>query len=299
MTWEQLGEFAAMGTALLWTLSTLVWTSTGRKHGVLPVSFLRLVIACVFLMGYGQLVRGLWLPTDATRHTWLLLGVSGFFGFFLADLCSIKAFVLIGPRLALLIQSLTPPLAVLITWLVQGDQLGPRHGLAMGVTLVGVIWVVLEQPEQSPHPRKPHHVAWGIVLALLASGGQAVGYVLTKQGLGDYDAVAATFIRIIGALIGYVVLATVLRRWTVIGSTSCQAKPMLLLTLGALIGPFLGVILCMIALRHCQAGVAATIIGMMPVLILPFVIFLYREKVSLRAAGGALVSVAGIALLML
>ncbi len=34
----------------------------------------------------------------------------------------------------------------------------------------------------------------------------------------------------------------------------------------------------------------------MPVLILPFVIVLYHEKVSLRAAGGALLSVLGVAI---
>jgi drug/metabolite transporter (DMT)-like permease len=35
------------------------------------------------------------------------------------------------------------------------------------------------------------------------------------------------------------------------------------------------------------------------VLILPFSVFHYREKVSLRAAAGALLAVAGVALLML
>ena len=47
MTWEQFGEIAAVGTALLWTLSTLAWTSAGRHVGALPCCFLRLVIACV------------------------------------------------------------------------------------------------------------------------------------------------------------------------------------------------------------------------------------------------------------
>jgi drug/metabolite transporter (DMT)-like permease len=55
----------------------------------------------------------------------------------------------------------------------------------------------------------------------------------------------------------------------------------------------------MIAVRHCPAGVVSTIIATMPVLILPGVILFYREKVSLRAAGGAVLSVVGVALLML
>ena len=70
------------------------------------------------------MVRGLWLPTDADLRTWLLLGASGFFGFFLSDLCMLKAFLLIGPRLSLLISSLTPPMAAVLSWLWIGDQLG-------------------------------------------------------------------------------------------------------------------------------------------------------------------------------
>ncbi len=39
------GELAAVATALLWTLSTLAWTSAGRRIGVVSVRVIRLVIA--------------------------------------------------------------------------------------------------------------------------------------------------------------------------------------------------------------------------------------------------------------
>jgi drug/metabolite transporter (DMT)-like permease len=55
----------------------------------------------------------------------------------------------------------------------------------------------------------------------------------------------------------------------------------------------------MFALRRAPAGVVATIISTMPVLILPLSIFVFHEKVSLRAVGGAILAVAGVALLML
>jgi drug/metabolite transporter (DMT)-like permease len=72
-----------------------------------------------------------------------------------------------------------------------------------------------------------------------------------------------------------------------------------ILTFGAVVGPFGGIVFSLIALRHAPTGVVATIIATMPVLILPFSVFLYHEKVSLRAIGGAIVAVAGIAMLML
>jgi drug/metabolite transporter (DMT)-like permease len=321
MTCEQVGELAALGTAMLWTLSTLAWTSAGRHIGALPVSFIRLGITCIFLMGYGLLVRGVCLPTDAAPRTWLLLTAAGFFGFFQADLCLFKSFLLIGPRLSLLVQSLVPPLTVLISWVLRGDRLTLSQWVGMGVTLMGVVWVVLEEPDQGDRPQdetsatlgnvegqdqdqfdrpdRTRPMGWGLFLALLAAIGQAVGSVLSKEGIGDYDAGAATFIRVIGALVGYVLLVTIFRRWATVVSATRRIRIMGLLALGALVGPFLGVVLYLEALRRCHAGVVTTIVATMPVLILPFVILLYREKVSLRAAGGALIAVAGVALLVL
>jgi drug/metabolite transporter (DMT)-like permease len=298
MNWTQTGEMAAMGTALLWTLSALAWTSAGKSIGVFPVSFIRLLITCLFLALYGGLVRGIWLPTDADVDTWLTLGLSGFAGFFLADLCLFKSFLLIGPRLSLLIYSLAPPATTIIAWLLLDDLLVARQWLGMGVTLAGVGWVVLEEPEggQLPHDRRV--LALGTMLAVLGAMGQAVGNVLSKKGLGDYDPVAATFIRVLGSLAGYFVLATLLRQWTVVATATRNGRAMLIVTLGAIVGPFLGVILYMIALGKCQAGVVATIVSTMPVLILPFSIVLYRERVSWRAAGGAVLSVVGVAMLV-
>jgi len=293
------GELAAMATAILWTLSVLAWTSAGKHIGAVAVSFIRLLIAGVFLAVYGQLVRGLALPTDADPLTWLILGLSGFFGFFLADICLFKAFLLIGPRLTLLVQSLVPPMAAILSYVWLGDNLTPRHWLAMLVTVVGVGWVVLEQPDADAQPRPPRQLTWGIVLAVIAAAGQAIGLVLSKQGIGQYDAGAATLIRLLGSMIGYVVLVTLWRRWPAMLAAAHNARAMAVVTFGAVVGPFAGVVMSLIALRHCHAGVVATIISTMPVLILPFVILLYHEKVSLRAVGGAILSILGVALLVL
>jgi drug/metabolite transporter (DMT)-like permease len=296
--WTKVGELAALGTALLWTCSAMAWTSAGRRVGTLPVCFIRLVITCGFLLAYGRLLRGLWLPSDASSETWRLLSWSGFVGFFLADLCLLKALLLIGPRLTLLFQTFSPPFAALISKCFVREGLTSRQWLAMAVTLAGVIWVVLERAD-GPHGNSRRDTAVGMLLAVLAAVGQAVGLVLSRRGIGQYDAAAATFIRIIPALIGFVVLLTVVRAWPAVTAATRDRRAMVILTLGALVGPFLGVILSMIAVRHCHAGVAATILSTMPVLILPMVVVVYRERVSLRAALGAVISVAGVALLVM
>lgn len=298
MTELQLGELAAVATAILWTLSALAWTLAGKHVGALAVSFIRLFMAGAMLMVYGYLVRGLWLPSDAPLRTWYLLGASGLTGFVVSDLCMIESFLLIGPRLSLLIASLAPPIAAVISWCI-GDALLPRHWVAMGVTLAGVVWVVLEQPNHEDRPHARPHWERGVLLALLATVTGAVSYVLSKEGIGDYDAAAATLIRVLAALPGYVVLVTLGHRWPAMLAAARHTRAMRVLALGAVVGPFAGVALSMVALRNAPAGVVATIIATMPVLILPFSILIHREKVSLRAVGGAIVAVAGVAMLML
>ena len=207
--------------------------------------------------------------------------------------------LMIGPRLAILIQSLVPPMAAVISWLCIDDVLMLRHWVAMGVTLAGVAWVSLEQPAIDGQPLAPGHRQRGVLLAMLAAAGQAMGIVLSKKGVAAYDdAVAATLIRALMALPAYALLITLWRRWPAMLAATRHLRAMSILTFGAVVGPFAGVALYMFALRRAPAGVVATIISTMPVLILPLSIGVFHEKVSLRAVGGAILAVAGVALLM-
>jgi drug/metabolite transporter (DMT)-like permease len=297
----QTGELLALATALLWTFSSLAWTSAGRRIGALAVSFIRLVIAAAFMIAYCRIARNLWLPTDADARTWLLMGASGFFGFFLCDICLFKSMLLIGPRLTLLLFSLSPPIAAVISWVFIDDKLMLLQWIAMAVTLAGIAWVVMERPNGQASSHSPRHHWQGITLGVLASLANGIGMVLSKEGIGhgQYDAMAATLIRAIVALPGYIVLITLWRRWPAMLAGSRDLRAVGILTFGAVVGPFIGVALSLVAFQHAPTGVVATIIATMPIMILPFSILLYREKVSLRAVGGAIVAVAGIAMLML
>lgn len=300
---SHLGELAAMATALLWTLSALAWTSAGRRIGALAVSFDRLLMALALLVGYWRIVAGQWLPWDANGRTWTILLVSGFFGFFIADLCIFKAFLIIGPRLTLLMQAITPPAVAIMSRIYLGDALGTWNWLGMAVTLGGVVWVVLEQEES---PKEKHHrknFAWGIFLAAGSAIFGGISQVLSAEAFrdnasGSLDPFAVTLIRVIGGLVCYFPLLTMTGRWRQIGKSMLHRRAMLIAAFGAFVGPFLGVAANMKALELCTPGVVSTIINTTPVLILPFVIFVYKEKVSPRAAIGAMISVLGVALLM-
>lgn len=290
------GELAALGTAVCWTTSSLAFSAAGRRIGSLSLNLIRLVMAFAFLTAFCWLRRGLPLPTDATAHAWGWLSLSGAIGFVIGDLCLFKALLLVGPRISMLIMALAPPITAAIGWMWLDERLATLDLVAMALTIAGIAWVVLErQPDETDAPRS--RSAAGIALALVGAIGQAVGLVISKVGMGDYDPFAATQIRVIAGTAGFALLFFVLRWWGRLFESLRHQAAMGFAALGAFAGPFVGVSLSLVAIRYTQTGIAATIMSLVPVLIIPAVIVIHRERVSPRAMLGALVAVGGVSLL--
>ena len=292
------GELAAGATACMWVASAVAFSRAGKNIGSLAVNVIRLAVAGVFYCLLGAAL-GRPLPLDAPPAAWGYLAASGLVGFFLGDLCLFEAYVLFGPRRSLLILALVPAISAVLAIPALGESLSIRQWLAMGVTLAGVAWVILER--RQPGEALPHrHRVIGVVLATLAAFAQAGGTVLSKIGMRcGYDPLGASHIRLLTGLAAFLVLVTAIGRWGDVVAACRRRGPMLQVSLGALTGPFLGVWLNLVALSLAAVGVVNTIIATNPVLILPVAIALDRERVSPRAWAGAFLAVAGVAWLVL
>jgi drug/metabolite transporter (DMT)-like permease len=279
-------------------VTSLAFEAAGKRIGSLPVNLIRLVIAAVLLAIFGAVTRGLPLPTDATGHAWLWLGLSGLVGFTFGDLCLFRAFVVLGARLAVLMMALTPLFGAAIGFLVLGERLAPLDLVGIALTLAGVAWVVHERPaDELPADRRAR--VWGVLLGIGGALGQAVGLVLSKHGMGDYNAFAATQIRVFAGIGGFTVLFLVIGWWPKVFAAVRQPRAMAYTGIGAFAGPFLGVSLSLIAVKFAHVGVAATLMSLMPVLILLPAWLLKRERITGRAVAGAVVAVGGSSLLFL
>ena len=296
------GQLAALGAASCWAVSALAFETAGKRIGALTLNLVRLVIAFGFLCVGAGIARGVPLPVDASPHAWLWLTVSGLVGFVFGDLCLFRAFLLIGSRLSMLLMSLAPVLTAVIGWLVLGETLTVRDFVGMTLTVTGIAWAVLERkrPVSAEGSPLPHRTPWaGIALGFGGALGQAGGLVFSKLGMGGYHAFAATQIRVIAGMAGYVALYFVLRWWPRVWPALRDRKALGFASVGAFFGPFLGVTLSLIAVRHTVAGVAASIMALTPVLIIPLVFFLRGERAGVGGLLGAIVAVAGVALLFL
>jgi len=64
------GELAALATAIFWTVTALSFETAGKRIGSLPVNMIRLWGGFIFLGLYSWVVRGTFIPLDASPHTW-------------------------------------------------------------------------------------------------------------------------------------------------------------------------------------------------------------------------------------
>jgi drug/metabolite transporter (DMT)-like permease len=301
---QYFGEIAALLTAVFWTVTSMSFESAGKKVGSLSVNLIRLVIAFVIYCILNYFRRGMILPFDAGAERWAWLALSGLVGFVIGDLLLFQSYVIIGARIAMLIMALAPPITAFAGWLILGEMLSPMNWVGMFVTLAGISIVILKREKQELDSTKKRKITTnysvkGILLAFGGAVGQGVGLVLSKKGMGDYDAFAASHIRVITGMIGFAIIILVTKRYGKVWKALHNVPAMKRVALGSVFGPFLGVSFSLLAIQHTQAGIAATIMSIVPVLIIPPAILLFHEKVNWKEILGAVITVGGVAIFFL
>jgi drug/metabolite transporter (DMT)-like permease len=191
--------------------------------------------------------------------------------------------------------TLVPPITAFFGFIILGERLTIFNFLGMTLAFLGIAIAIFGRNGRGDKlslklsPR-------GILYAFGGAVGQALGLILSKLGMRDYDPFAATQIRILAGITGFAFLATVLGRWNTIASSVLNRPAMFSTTTGAFFGPFLGVSFSLISIKYTEAGIASTIMALVPVLIILPAVVLYRQKVTFAEVAGAIISVAGVAL---
>jgi drug/metabolite transporter (DMT)-like permease len=289
-----IGEAAALATALLWSWTALLFTSGGRIVGSFAVNQIRLLFGSILIIITHYIMVGDYTVTDQGLYS---LMISGFIGLLAGDLALFKAFTILGARRSMLIMALAPALTSILAYFFLGEILS---WIAIGgiiITLSGIYWVLAEPKEK----QDPIHgnMTRGIIMAILGAVFQAVGLVIAKHGLNDQQLVplTATLIRMITAFVASFFLMFFRNQTSTVVRAFHNKKAMLLISLGSIVGPFLGVWLSMVSIKYAQTGIGATIMSTTPILIIPFSIMFHKEKPSWRSITGTIIAVSGIGIL--
>ena len=296
-----LGELAALGTSLCFSFTSTFFTLAGRQVGSVVVNRVRLLLAVGFLMLVHWVLLGQPLPLGVEPERWFWLGLSGIIGLVLGDAFLFQAFVMIGPQPSMLMMSLAPVISAFSAWVFLGETLNGRQLLAVALTVTGVAWVILERSGTHKMPGTEQRYGLGVLFALGGATGQALGLVTAKQGLsGDFSPITGTLIRMmVATAVMWGITIAIRKAHPTFQRLRQNPGALKQLVAGAFFGPFLGVTLSLIAVQATQVGVAATLMALPPVFLLPISHFVFHEHIGWRAIAGTLLAIAGVMLLVL
>ena len=294
-----IGEIAGLATSFFFAMTALIFSKTGHMVGSQVTNRMRLLFALCYLVVLNLILFREPFPFSAGASRWMWLSLSGVIGLSLGDAFLFQALVSLGPRLGSLLLSLAPIFGSIIAWVFFGETLTPLQITGIVLALSGIGWVVMshKEPADTPHG----HTRRGVIFGVLAGLGQAVGLVLSKQGMsGEFSPFQANAIRMLAAAV-FIWVWTILARQTNETVTSIRRQPQVLwlIALGALVGPVLGVSSSLLAVQHAEIGVASTLMALPPVIVLPISYFFFKEEVGWQAVAGTLLAIIGVAVLFL
>jgi len=298
------------------------------------VALIGFVRTNVIRLSFAVLVLGVWAVAfgPGLQGQWQLFVVAGAIGFGIGGLSLLASLSRLGAPLASLIEeTIAAAVAVVLAvfWVPKANLTTLQLELC-GVILVGVaigLFPYIRATKFSDIPRKS--VALGVGLALLAALAQGISVAATKRGQvlmtqaakahnGNLpDTITVSFERLVGgiliAIVVYLVARFVWRRtWgftaadgtckPVLGSDGGKltTRPLFWGGLNSLFGPILGVTCLVWALQTLNnPGEVQAIQAVAPLIAVPFAFWLQGHKPPRLWYVGAVVAIAGLALLYL
>ena len=302
------GEIAALAAALCWAVATVMYRPIGLSLSPLVMNLYKGVLSSVLLcltVAVGWVLSGRSI-VGMEPGVIGLLAVSGALGIGLGDTAFFGALYELGSRRALLLGTLSPPMAVVIGFVFLGESMGFWACVGIGLTVAGVAWVITERSEQNGRSAQTPTgcVRWGVAFGMFFALMQATGLVISRKAMMDTQAGAelTALVRLCaGSVTVLLILPFVWWRGGQGASPKPRKKPLTwrgwgFFSIAVVIGTYGGIWLLQVSLDYTSAGITQTLQSTSPLFVLPIAALL-GERVSLRATMGAAVAVGGIVLL--
>jgi drug/metabolite transporter (DMT)-like permease len=287
-------EALALLAAACWAVSSLFSAPPAQRLGAFAFSRWRMLFASVLLWVLA-LAGGGWRSLDGPAMG--LLAVSGVIGIFIGDTALFGCMNRLGPRRSGVLFACHALFSGVLAWAFLGEVLWGWALLGSGLLVGGVMLAILwgkrsDEAHGWEQTRGPLVV--GVALGLLAALCQSVATLMLKPLMSTGIASA---MRMSMALAAHAVLLAV-------GWPGARARAPLrwsdagLIFLSAAVAMALGMTLILAAMRDGQAGLVAVLSSVTPILILPLLWLVYRRRPAAGAWLGAVLAVAGTAMIL-
>lgn len=285
---------AAVGASAGWATGIVLAQDPARKLGAFEFTRIQLLASATILC-LACSVLGFW-PTISWSY-WPSFGVSIVVGMVLGNLTMIACLRRGGPRQTELLLSLKAPIVAGMAYLMFGETISGTDLVGVGIILSGIFLAIVygSNPQSEDTEEGSFFVVF--ILGLLAAAFQGYGFLVMKPAmLAGTEPIAVSAIRLTGAAFA----VSIVSLWP---SKMLQGQhPMSPKLLGQTILPgFIGYgissSMLLYAYANIDAGIAAVLGSLSPILVLPVLWIVEGQEPKPLAVVGALLAILGTSLI--
>ena len=292
-----MGAVYALTAALSWAGSSAILKSLTTRIDALSLNTLRLcaasllVLPLILLSGRGtELINTPLMPL-------VYLVVSGVISLAIGDTIFIKSLSYLNVSHAFPIaQCSNPVFTMLLAVLLLGESFTWVTGLGTFFVLLGIYLITSTQMAPSIHSTPGRIRGKGIILALIAGAVWAIAAVTLKLGALDTDPLVAAAIWMSSATIVFLPFALSQRKKGALQLKKYGSRSLALALTSGVVDLDVGVVLFIIAIQLIGAGKAVVLSSTSPLFLLPFSVFILRERLTRFTLIGIFTGIAGICL---
>jgi drug/metabolite transporter, DME family len=295
-----LGELAALGTAISWTVSAVLYRRALADTKPLQANIVRLSCTSLLLVAFVVAIGKSTVFTSLPLYAVALSSLSGLVGLGLGDTLYMVSLKQIGVSRAVPISCTYPLFSLLFALLIQPKTVG------LGVTIAAVaivfgIWLLAKEEEPDKGIEQKGFRTKGALFALGAAIVWAVSITMINAAVTLHEtstldsALVLNTIRVVSVAV-FLLASTPLtdRRFTF---TKVQRKSLVLLVLGGLVALGLGWFLLAYSFLFISEAQAVPISSTTPLFAVVSGMIFLRERITVRNVAGTLVIVFGIFIL--
>jgi DME family drug/metabolite transporter len=295
-----IGEFAALGAAVSWTISALLYKKALSETRPVSANIVRLTLTSAVLLVFVVLIGMFGVLTSLPVGIVVLAGVSGVVGLGLGDTLYMVSLKMIGVARAVPVTCTYPLFNLLWVALFTGEPVTWSVALGAVIIVLGIWLLSLEEESVRLSPQSKVLVK-GLVVALVTALLWSVSIVMmgltVEETPNMNDALAINMVRVLAIGVSFAISAPLVDRH--FGFLKMRRATVLLLVVGGIVAVGLGWFLLTYSFIFTSESRAVPISSATPLFSTLAGIILLHEKVNLKNALGSIMIVAGIFIIFL
>ena len=289
------GEFFALAAAFCWALSVILLRKPGLVLPAFELNLFRIVFAVLLLIPTILIMEGWSWPHYSAGELGIVL-FSGYIGIAVADTWYLRALNLMGASRTAIVASLLSPFVIILSILFLGESLKVWQISGFVLVMGGILLVTWQRSRQEIDDQ---HIRKGMMYGVASVFLMAVGVVMVKGILETRPFIWTVQLRLLGGLAGMLIYIVLRGQRLQVARSFTRSLPWVPIVAGSFLGSYLSMILWLAGYKLIPASVASILNETANAWIVLLAWLILHESLGLRKISGLLMTVAGVAIMLL